>query len=490
MQHEFMVVTRRLIRIVALVAVLIATGGCALGPDYERPEIEGPESFRQPVRTGESIANLGWWQQYQDPQLRALIELALTENNDLAIAVSRIEEARARYGFVRADQFPRIDGSVSVTRGNQVGAFIPGVGIQEQYVLAGGVSWEVDLFGKLRRSSEAARAELLATEESRRAVMIALIADVASAYLLLRDLDARYEISQRTLDTRKDSTALVRARFDKGTVALIDVNQAQIEEADAAVQMVSLERAVIQTENLINVLVGRNPGPILRQRNAKLRLSPPDVPAGLPSELLERRPDVRQAEQQLAAQTARIGIAEAMRWPSLNLTASLGLASSDLSDLLDSDAKIWDINGNLFAPIFNSGQNKRRVEVEKARTEQLLNAYEQTVIQAFREVEDALADIRTLHAEARAREGQVEAARSAATLSRARYDGGVTSYLEVLESERSLFRAELAVSSVRREQLVGVVSLYKALGGGWTQDTASGGNASASGATAAGSTGR
>jgi multidrug efflux system outer membrane protein len=468
-----MVVKRRLIRTATLVAVMIATGGCALGPDYERPVIDDPQAYRQPIKTGESIADLSWWQQYQDPQLRALIELALAENNDLAIAVARIEEARARYGFVRADQFPRIEGTASAGRGNQVGAFIPGVGVQEQYVLAGGVSWEVDLFGKLRRSSEAARAELLATEEARRAVTITLIAEVASAYLLLRDLDTRYEISQRTLKTRKDSTALVTARFDKGTVALIDVNQAQIEEADAAVQMASLERAVIQTENLINVLVGRNPGPILRQRNAKIRLSPPDIPAGLPSELLERRPDVRQAEQQLAAQTARIGVAEALRWPSLNLTTSLGLASTDLSDLLDSDQKIWDISGNLFAPIFNSGQNKRRVEVEKARTEQLLNAYEQTVLQAFREVEDALVGIRTLHDEARAREGQVKAARSAATLSRARYDGGVTSYLEVLESERSLFRAELAESSVRREQLVGVVSLYKALGGGWTQDAVS-----------------
>jgi len=469
-QHEIFIVTRRLIRSAALVAAMIATGGCALGPDYQRPEIENPESFRQPAGTGESVANLGWWQQFQDPQMRALIELALAENNDLAIAVARIEEARARYGFVRADQFPRIDGQATANRGNLQTFFIPGVGAQDQYVLSGGVSWEVDLFGKLRRSTEAARAELLATEEARRAVTITLIADVASAYLLLRDLDARYEISQRTLATRKASTELVAARFDKGTVPLIDLNQAQIEEGDAAVQLVSIERAVIQAENLINVLVGRNPGPILRQRNTKLHLTPPDVPAGLPSELLERRPDVRQAEQLLAAQTARIGVAEALRWPSLNLTAQLGLASKDLSDLLDSDAKIWDVGGSLFAPIFNSGQNKRRVEVEKARTEQLLNAYEQTVLQAFREVEDALADIRTFYDEARAREAQVAAARSGAKLSRARYDGGVTSYLEVLESERSLFRAELAESSVRREQLVGVVSLYKALGGGWTQD--------------------
>ena len=465
---------------------ILAASGCALGPDYERPEISEPEAYRQAVKPGESIANLGWWQQYQDPQMRALIELALAENNDLAIAVSRIEEARARYGFVRADQFPRVDGTAGAGRGNSISQFIPGAGAQDQYVLAGEVSWEVDLFGKLRRSTEAARAELLATEEVRRAVTITLIAEVASAYLLLRDLDTRYEISRRTLETRRDSTALVQARFDKGTVPLIDLNQAQIEEADAAAQLAFFERAVIQTENLLNVLVGRNPGLILRQRNTKLRLAPPDVPAGLPSELLERRPDVRQAEQSLAAQTARIGIAEALRWPSLNLTASLGLASNDLSDLLDSDAKIWDINGSLFAPIFNSGQNKRRVEVEKARTEQLLNAYEQTVLQAFREVEDALVEIRTYYDEARAREGQVAAARSAAMLSRARYDGGVTSYLEVLESERSLFRAELAESEVRREQLVGVVSLYKALGGGWTQEVDSGTNTSSSGGAQSG----
>jgi len=455
---------RRSIRICVLIAVLTAAGGCALGPDYARPDLDSPDAYRQPSPAGESIANLGWWQQYQDPQLRALIELALSENRDLARAVAHIEEARARYGFVRADQFPRLDGRAGAGRGNQA---TQATGIQDQYVVAGDVSWEVDLFGKLRRSTQAARAELLATEEARRAVTITLVADVASAYLLLRDLDTRYEIARRTLETRKASTNIVMARFDKGIVPLIDVNQAQIEQADAAAQLASFERDVIRTENLLNVLVGRNPGPILRQRHAPLRLSPPQVPAGLPSELLERRPDVRQAEQLLAAQTARIGVAEALRWPSLSLTASLGLASTDLSDLLDSDAKIWNLGGNLFSPIFNSGQNKRRVEVEKARTKQLLNAYEQTVLQAFREVEDALTDIRTLYDEAQARHRQVKAARSGAKLSRARYDGGVTSYLEVLESERSLFRAELAESAVRRAQLVGVVSLYKALGGGW-----------------------
>lgn len=465
---SFRITTGPAVRRALVPALLYVLSSCALGPDYQRPDLESPDSFRQPTLDGEAYADLDWWLIYDDPQLRELIELALTQNNELAAAVARIEEARARYGFVRADQFPRIDGQASATRGNQATAFIPGVGIQEQYVLAGGASWEIDLFGKLRRSTEAARAELLATEEARRAVTITLIADVASAYLLLRDADARYDIAQRTLQTRKDSTAIIQARFDKGIVPLLDVNQAEIEEADAAAQLASLERGVVQTENLINVLVGRNPGPILRKRADDLELAPPQIPGGLPSELLERRPDVRQAEQALAAQTARIGVAEAMRFPSLQLTGLLGFASNDLSDLIDGDAKIWDISGSLTVPLFNSGKNKRRVEVEKARTEQLLNQYEQTVLQAFREVEDALAAIRTLYDEAVARQAQVTAARSAASLSRARYDGGVTSYLEVLESERSLFRAELAESQVRREQLVAVVNLYKALGGGWT----------------------
>ena len=443
-----------------------------MAPDYERPEIESPEAYTQPTGTADSIANLKWWELYDDERLRALIELALEQNNNLAIAVARIEEARAQYGFVRADLYPRVDAQFGASRGDSIGQLIPGanIGITENYVLAGSVAWEVDLFGKLRRSTEAARAELLATEEARRAVMITLIADVASGYLLLRDLDTRYEIAKRTLKTREESTRLVQARFDKGTVPLLDVNQAQIEEADAVAQMYTLERDVIQVENLLNVLVGQNPGSILRRRTKPMELSPPLVPAGLPSELLERRPDVRQAEQQLAAQTARIGVAEALRFPSLTLTGALGAASTDLSDLLDSDSKIWDISGNIFAPIFNAGQNKRRVEVEKARTEQLLNQYELTILQAFREVEDALAEIRTAYAETLARQGQVKAARSASTLSRARYDGGVTSYLEVLESDRSLFRAELSESAIRRQQLVGLVDLYKALGGGWPKE--------------------
>lgn len=453
------------------VVVAAVLSGCVVGPDYERPEIETPEEFRQRISTGAAIANTPWWKLFEDPQLERLIIIAIEQNKDLAIASARIEETRARLGFVRADQYPTVDGDVGVGRGNTAEQFLPGAGVQNSYIVSAQFAFEVDLYGRLRRSTEAAQAELLASEDTRNTILISLIADVASAYFLLRDLDERRDIAERTLEARQESTRIIRERFDKGTTPKLDVNQAEIEEADAAVQLASLEREVIQTENLLNVLLGRNPGKITRGEANEQQIMPPGVPAGLPSELLERRPDVRAAEQSLAAQTARIGVAEALRFPSLSLTATAGVASSELRDLTDSNATIWNIGANFFAPIFNAGKNKQRVEIEVALTEQFLNQYELTILRAFQEVEDALAAVRTLKAERAARDMQIGAARSAAFLSRARYDGGVTSYLEVLESERSLFRTELSVSSVRRAQLVAVVDLYKALGGGWTPPT-------------------
>jgi len=454
----------------AVSALVLLVSACAMGPDYERPEVPVPAEYDEPVIPGASIANLKWWELFEDAELSTLIEAALINNNELAIAVARIEEVRAALGFVRADQYPNLDGTAGAGRGNTV----PGIGVpgdvNDIFVLSASLSFELDLWGKLRRSTEAARAELLATVDARNVVTITLIADVASVYLLLLDLDKRVTIAQRTMETRQDSLGIVQARFDKGVVPLIDVNQAEIELEDAIAELAALQRQNQQAENLLSVLLGRNPGPILRTRNREEDLLPPGIPAGLPSELLERRPDVRQASQQLAAQTARIGVAEALRFPSLSLTGSLGLASVELDDFVSSSNKVWGVSADLFGPIFDAGRGKSRVEVERARTEQLLNNYELTVLRAFQEVEDSLIDIRTYHEEALARERQVKAANSAATLSRARYDGGVTSYLEVLESERSLFRAELLASSTRREQIVSVVSLYKALGGGWVTE--------------------
>jgi multidrug efflux system outer membrane protein len=391
----------------------------------------------------------------------------LEQNKDLAIAVARVEETRALLGFVRADQFPQLGVSAAAGRGNTV----PGSGaigsVSDNYILAGDLSYEIDLWGKIRRSTEAARADLMATIEARHVVTATLIADVASIYLLLLDLDERLRVAERTLGTRQDALAIIEARFQRGIVPLIDVNQAQIEKADAKAELLALQRENQQAENMLNVLLGRHPANIDRSRNFGNMLVPPDIPAGLPSELLERRPDIRRAERQLAAQTARIGVAEALRFPSLSLTGTLGLASNDLSGFVSGDNKIWSLSGNLLGPVFDGGRNRSRVEAEVARTEQALQRYELTILQAFQEVEDALVAIRTFKEEALARDEQHIAAQSAAFLSRARYDGGVTSYLEVLESERSLFRAELQASSTRREYLVSIVNLYKALGGGW-----------------------
>ena len=458
-------------------ALLLVLGGCAAGPDYERPELDVPENYIQPVQQGESFANTPWWELFQDEQLQELIRIALEENQDLGIAAARVEEFRAVLGVTRADQYPSVDitASGAQTEGsdNVFPGSVPGFGDDkvENYRLSADVFWELDLFGRLRRSTEAARAQLLATEEAQRSITISLVASVASTYMLLRDLDAQFEIARRTQDTRTDSLSIIQARFDKGTVPRLDVNQAEIELAVADSAVATAERTVIQTENALAVLLGRNPGAIPRGLALEQQTLPPGIPSGLPSELLQRRPDVLASEAELAAQTARIGIAQAARWPSLSLTGALGFESDDLSTLTDSGSDFWSAGLGIVQPLFNAGRNRSRVEAEEARTEQALLAYEQTVQRAFREVEDSLVAVRTYRSEHEARRRQVAAARSAAILSRARYDGGVTSYLEVLDTERSLFNAELTESQTLRLYINAIIELYKALGGGWNPES-------------------
>ncbi len=457
------------LRILGAATALVA-GGCTLGPDYERPPVETPPAYIQALDEGESFANMPWWELFGDATLQSLIRTALEENRDLGIAAARIEEFRALLGVTRADQFPTLDVSGAARRGRPSGNTFPGSvddSISESYRLGADVFFEVDLFGRLRRATEAARAELLATEEDRRGLTISLVASVASAYMLLRDLDARLATARRTVATRQGSLEIIQARFDKGTVPLLDVNQAQIELADAEAAVSASARAVAQTEHALSILLGRNPSRIPRGLPLQAQSLPPEVPAGLPSELLQRRPDVLAAEARLAARTARIGVAEALRWPSLSLTGSLGLESAELSDLTSGDSEFWNVGAGLLAPVFNAGRNASRVEAEEARTRQALLAWEQTVQRAFREVEDALVAVRTYRSEHAARQRQVEAARSAAELARARYDGGVTSYLEVLDTERSLFSSELAESRTLGLYFDAIIQLYKALGGGW-----------------------
>jgi multidrug efflux system outer membrane protein len=457
-----------MIRLLAACAALLLTG-CAMGPDFQQPVVPEPIEYRVDMPAGESIGNLAWFDLFNDENLNSLIRTALEENKDLLTAVARVEESRAALGFVRADQFPGIGLQGAATRANLFNG-ISTSGINEQFVLGAGLNFEVDLWGRLRRATESARAQLLATVEARNVVLTTLISDVAASYFLLLDTDQRIQIAEETLASRIESTRIIQARYDRGTVALLDLNQAQIEEGDAAAELASLRGEQQQTENILNLLIGRNPSPIIRDRQLDALDLPPSIPVGLPSELLERRPDIRQAEANLAAQTADIGVAQASRFPALNLTGLLGLASPDLSGFVDSDNKAWSVGASLTGPLFDAGKLRSGVDVERAQAEQALLQYENTVIQAFVEVENALISISALSEELLIREKQVVAARSAAMLSRARYDGGVTSYLEVLESERAKFRTELSESVVRRRRLVAFTTLYRALGGGWNPE--------------------
>jgi len=452
-------------RAICLALLLVLAPACKLGPDYRRPVIDSPEAFTAgPGET--SLANVEWWDIFQDPVLRESIETALAENKDLLAAAWRVDEARAQLGFVKSQMYPSFGFQATAERTSPSDEAIGFLFDDFNNFAAGaGVSWEADLWGKFRRSNESARSELFATEWGRRALIVSLVSEVARAYFLLRDLDARLEIAMHTLDSRRDSTELIRNRFEGGIVSELDVRQAEIEEETAAVAVPAFERRITQVENALSVLLGRNPGPIARGAELVDQRLPDEPPVGLPSELLRRRPDVMQVEELLHAQMARIGVAQALRWPSLSLTGFLGLQSQELSDFISGGT--WNVGAGLVSPLFEFGKNKRRVEVERARTEQAILGYEATVLDAFREVEDSLIAIRTLREEHGARVRQLSSAQEARRLSRARYDGGVTSYLEVLDIERSLFQSELDASRTLQEHLSAIVDLYAALGGGW-----------------------
>jgi multidrug efflux system outer membrane protein len=447
--------------------LIIIISACKVGPNYVKPSIQSPESFRFAQGPPDSVLNLQWWTLFNDDYLSTLVETALAHNQDVLIAASRIEEARAAVGYNKADQFPVIgyDGGASRYTSN-----FPGQGVQGPYNDFSGVAtlaWELDFWGKYRRATEAARAELLATQYNQRVVQLTLIAEVTRVYFLLLDYQERLEISEKTLETRRESLRIIGERFDKGIVPELDLNQAQIQEAIAEAAVPFYSRLVAQTENALNILLGKMPAPLGITNKLVSQPVPPEIPAGIPSIILERRPDVLQAEQLLAAQTARIGVAQALRFPSISLTGMFGTASSELSTLATGDALVWSVGGSILGPIFNFGKNKRRVEIERERMQQDSLFYVKTVINAFREVEDALIELVTLKDESLARQKQMKAAANAAMLSKARYDGGVTSYLEVLDSERSKFDAELAASQTYQQYLNAYVFLYKALGGGW-----------------------
>ncbi len=454
------------------VAALLVTG-CTLGPDYVRPEVPVPENWRRAeVEETGSLADLPWWELFEDPVLQELIRSALAENKDLKIAVERIEQARARYGFTRGALYPRVDAGASagylelsdervgVPTGNSRG---------DVYALGASLTWELDVFGRIRRATEAQRAVFFSTEEARRAIVVTLVADVARAYMELRDFDRRLEVARRTLESRGENVTVARDKFEGGKTSEIDLRQAQAELNRVAAVVSQFESLVVQKENELSVLLGGNPGAIPRGLPTAEMPLPPAVPAGLPSVLLDRRPDIRRAEELLVAANAGIGQAKALLYPSISLTGDYGWVSQDLDGLLKSPARTWGLSANLLQPIFNAGQNQRRVEIAESQQRQALYEYELAILRAFQEVDDALIVQQKSGEQRSAQSQRVAAERQVLELAELRYRGGVASYLEVLDAQRSLFAAELDEAQAVRDELVSVIQLYKALGGGWSE---------------------
>ena len=452
-------------KIIYFIVITTILTACSLGPDYKRPEVNSPASFKYDSLNIDTISYLEWWDIFGDKNLKSLISIAIAENKDAKIAASRIQEASALLGFTAADQYPQLDITASGDRSKT--NMINNDNIGNYFSLAPALSWELDFWGKFRRGTESARANMMASEWGYRKIMMTLISEVAATYFLLLDFKSKLEIAKSTQLSRKESLRIIQERFNEGTVAEIDLNQSQIQEAEAAAAVPRYRRAVIQTENALNVLLGRNPGAILSASDISSQSVPAEIPSGLPSSLLQRRPDIREAEQLLIAQNAQIGVAQALRFPAISISGTMGLASTDLSNFASGESLAWSVGGSLFGPLFNWGKNIRRVEIEEERTKQLIYNYERTVINAFREVEDALIEIDTYKDEMDAVAKQMNAAKNATELSRSRYDGGVTSYLEVLDSERTLFQTELSASQTYRFRLNSYIKLFKALGGGW-----------------------
>lgn len=457
----------RQIKSIVFVLLIIGFAGCSVGPNFQKPVVTSPPEFRFDLIKEDTTQILSWWELFNDPVLDTLIKIGLHENRDVRIAASRIEEARANMRFNHASMWPYFGYEGNISSGNLNNVLTPpgNTDYNTNYYAAPVLSWEIDIWGKYRRLTESSREEMFALEYNQRGIMIGLISEIANVYFQLIDYDNRLEISKSTLISRQEYLNIMEQRYNKGIVAEIDVNQAQIQEAIAAAAVPQYERYVASTENVLSILIGRNPGPIIRGSNLEDQTIPPDIPPGLPSQLLERRPDIMEAEHYVASQNAMIGYAQALRFPTFSLTGLLGVASPELSTAALNAA--WSVSGSIFGPIFNFGKNKRRVEVERKRTEQTYLMYDQVVLNAFRETEDALITVTTLENELEAVIRQRDAAANAATLSKARYDEGITSYLEVLDSERTLFDASLNASATLQYRLNSYVSLYKAIGGGW-----------------------
>jgi multidrug efflux system outer membrane protein len=465
--------TRR--QTILLCAVGLIAAGCAVGPDYKRPELSAPSAYRgagsaAPGTSTQSFGDLAWASVFPDPDLQALIRTALAQNYDLRVAAARILQAQSQLTIARAPQLPTVDGVVQAPYNTTTGSERPQPDSIFEPQAGFGVAWELDFWGKYRRASESAQADLLAAEAARYAVMTTLVAQVSQAYLSLRALDLTLEISRRTVDSRVQSLDLVKARLEGGVAGILEVRQAETLLYTATRSVPEIQRQIEQTENFINILLGQDPGPVRRGRPLDEQIAAPALPPGLPTDLLTRRPDIRQAEQRLVSANAQIGVATALLYPQVSLSGFAGGGSTTVSGSTVGPYGIFSLLPAITLPIFNAGRLQANVEFNEALAQEAALSYQQALRQAFREVSDALVEVQKRREFRQQQELLVKALADASEVAKLRYEGGVSSYLEVLDTERQYFEAEIQLVQAKRDESVGAIQLYKALGGGWQAD--------------------
>ena len=458
---------------IILPLLVLFVAGCMVGPDYRRPTADTPQQWRFQEQETHDLVNTPWWEQFSDPVLNDLIRTGLAENKDVKIAAARIEQFVGQYITTRAALFPQIgaDASFGRERASEKGAAPWSATVMnpaDAYQVLFSASWEIDLWGKLRRAKESARAEILSSEEARRGVILSLVTSISTGYINLRDLDRQLEIAQATVKSREESYAIFKLRFTGGIVSELELSQVKSQYEEALATIPVLRKSIAQQENALSVLLGRNPGPIPRGRTIE-ELALPLVPAGLPSDLIERRPDIRQAEQNLISANAQIGVARAQYFPSISLTGLFGWSSVDISRLFMGPAQTWSYAAQVAAPIFRGGSIYGQVKAAEAYRQQLLITYQQTIQNAFRDVNDALIDRKSTMEQLETQTQQVESLGNYARTARLRYENGYTSYIEVLDAERSLFNAQLSQTQTRGNLFLAIVNIYKSMGGEWVE---------------------
>lgn len=454
-----------------LVACVVLLAGCKIGPNYQRPAVPTPDAFQYELKEAQDTANTAWWRQFQDPVLESLIAEALVNNKNVKIAAANVEQATGVLVQVRSPLLPQLSygGSAARQRASERNAMpmLPGISNpQDSFQIFAGANWEIDLWGRVRRLSEAARANLLASEEGRRGTVLSLVALVANNYLQLRGLDEELVTAQKNLESYGEAVSLFELQFKHGQVSRMNVEQARTRYETAAAAIPKIESQIVQTEHALSILLGRNPGPIARGKSI-YELLLPAVPSGLPSQLLERRPDILQAEQDLIAANAQIGAAKALYFPTISLTGTYGQASADLSDLFEGPARTWKYAGLVAGPIFTGGAVSGQVRQTEAAREAALVAYELSIQNAFADVEDALVAHEKAADQLEAQGRLVDAAREYTRLAQLQYHGGYVPYSTVLQAQEQLFPAELDYALYRASLFTSLVNIYKVMGGGW-----------------------